>query len=201
MEAAFDIERTRAALAKLLFHQQLAFGAACCERMLPNYETFMREVGWGEVLPLRHALDVVWAACEGRRPREAELRNHVSEVENRIPDSEDFTSLHVASAQDAACAICALLDFLLGGDLDRVVSAAQLSTDSVDLIVQERAGMDPQDPRLEQKILEHPMMQQELVRQRRDLDEAALISVGDRNALGAFRARAASESNLEDWQK
>jgi len=196
MEATFNGKRMLDALSKLQPHQQLVFGAACCERMLANYETFMREAGWGDVEPLRRALDRVWEACEGRRSPEAGLRDLLSQCEKCAPDAEDFTSLYVSSAQDAALAVCALLDFLLDGDLDRLVSVPRLSTDSVDLIVQERENMDPRDPLRERKILGHPLMQQDLVRQKRDVSEAAGISLGDKVAVLGFRSRAQHESNL-----
>src|SRR4029079_8952292 len=165
MEPALNSARTRAALSRLRPHQQLAFAAARCERMLPNYETFMREVGWGDVRPLRSALDSVWLACEDKTSSAADMRALLSECEKSAPDADDFESLYVASAQDAVFAICAVLDFLLDDDLDRLVRAPQLATDPVDLVVQERENMDSADPRLERKILEHPLMQQELQRQ------------------------------------
>jgi hypothetical protein len=196
MEATFNDQQTRKMLSTLQVHQQLAFGAACCERMLPNYEAFMQEAGWGDVSPLRRALDSVWEACEARPRHRRELRDLLSQCEKCAPNSEDFIFLYVSSAQDAAFAICALLDFLLDGDLNRIVSVPQMSTDSVDLIVQERENMDPRDPFRESKILEHPLMQQELVRQRRDIAEASTIEIGDKAGLLTLRSRARSESNL-----
>ncbi len=182
------------ALAKMQPHQQLAFGASCCERMLPNYEMFVREVNWGDVGPLRRALDTVWNACERTYPREAQLRDLLAQCEQCAPDSEDFTSLYTSLAQDAVFAICALIDFLLDRNVDRIVSVGRFSTDSIDLFVQEREEMDPQDPLREQKLLKHPLMQQELARQQRDLAEAINISLGDRVALVSLRARARRES-------
>ena len=177
-------------------HQQLAFGAACCERMLPNYETFMREVSWGDVGPLRRAIDAVWDACRGTRPSEVQLRNMLAQCEQCAPDSEDYTSLYTSPAQDAVFALCSLLDFLLDGDVGHVVNVPRCSIDSVDLVVQEQEHMDPRDPLREQKILEHTLMQQELMRQQRDLAGASDISPGDRGALLALRERARGESNL-----
>ena len=197
MEPAFDNATTRAALSKLQVHQQVAFAAACCERMLPNYATFMREVGWGDPGPLRRALDGLWLACEGKIPSETELRDLLARCETCAPDSDDFESLYVAAAQDAVFAICAVLDFLLDDDLDRLVSAPQLATDSVDLVVQERENMDSADPQLERKILEHPLMQQELQRQKRDLAEVKSLARGDGAALFVLRSRAQHRSSLE----
>lgn len=196
MEAAFNDKRVREAIEPLQDHQQLVFGAACCERMLPNYIAFMRESDWGDELPLRKALDWAWAACEGAHFQNADLRDLLSQAEKCTPDTDCFASLLVSAAQDAVFAICALLDFLLDADLERLMSVPRLSTDSVDLIVQERESMDARDPLREQKILEHPLMQQELVRQKRDLAEARNISATDRTALNAFRTRAQHESNL-----
>ncbi|XYH97778.1 DUF416 family protein [Sorangium sp. So ce1128] len=183
-------------MSNLARHQQLAFGAACCERMLPNYQTFTREVSWGDVVPLREALDTVWVACDSERVADAQSRDMLSKCEECAPSSEGFTSIYTSSAQDAVFAICSLLDFLLDGDVARVVSAARFSIDSVDLVVQEREAMDPRDPLREHKILTHPLMQQELLRQQRDLEEARHIAQGNRAALLAFRTRAQRESNL-----
>lgn len=196
MVAAFSEKRTLEALCKLEPHQQIAFGASCCERMLPNYETFAREVGWRDARPLRNALDVAWDACASQYLPEAVLRELLSRCDDCAPDSADFTSLYTSSAQDAVFAICSLLDFLLEGDVNRIVSIPRFSTDSVDLIVQEREAMDPRDPLRESRILGHPLMQQELARQQRDLEDASRIRRGDRAALLALRARAQGEPNL-----
>lgn len=196
MESTFSEKQTLDALSQMETHQFLAFGAACCERMMPNYNVFVREVGWRDAEPLRNALDAVWAACDGKSFSHVELRKLLSRCEECAPDSDDFTSLYTASAQDAVFAVCCLLDFLLDGDVGRIVSVARSATESVDLIVQEREGMDPSDPLREQKILENLLMQQELVRQRRDLQDVSHISPGDGGALRAFRSRAQREPSL-----
>lgn len=196
MEPAFNDKRTLHALAAMQSHQQLAFGAACCERMLPNYETFTQEVKWRDDGPLRRALDTVWKACEGLLPADPHVGDLLSECEHCAPDSAEFTSLYTSSAQEAAFAVCSLLDFLLDGEVDHIVSVPRYSTDSVDLFVQEREDMDPRDPAREQRILEHPLMQQELGRQRRDLLDSSRVPLDGRVAVLQLRSRAQGESNL-----
>lgn len=73
-----------------------------------------------------------------------------------------------------------------------VVLAARYSTDSLDLLVQEAEGMDPNASNLKASIVASPMMQQELRRQRRDLD-----ALRHGEALGVLRRRARRESILE----
>ncbi|HJK90575.1 MAG TPA: hypothetical protein RMH85_26305 [Polyangiaceae bacterium LLY-WYZ-15_(1-7)] len=72
----------------------------------------------------------------------------------------------------------------------------RFSTDSVDLIVQEQEEMDPRDPKRELRILEHPLMQQELVRQQRDLSEASQLAAGDEEGVLVFRRRSGAEHNM-----
>jgi uncharacterized protein YjaG (DUF416 family) len=196
MEASFDDRRALETLDKLQPHQQLAAGAACCERMLPDYATFMAEACWGNLAQLRTALDAVWEACLRGASTEIDLERSLAHCEKSAPDAEDFSSLYVSSAQDAVFSVCALLDFLRDREPERIVSVLRSSTDSVDLIVQEQEEMDPRDPKREQRILEHPLMQQELIRQRRDLSEAGSLVSGDEDGLLAFRQRAATECNL-----
>lgn len=196
MEAPFNDRRVLEALEKLQAHQQLAAGAACCERMLPNYATFMAEAAWGDLAPLRNALDAIWDACLRGASTEVDIERSLAQCESSAPDAEDFSSLYVSSAQDAAFSVCALLDFLRDRDPERIVSVLRFSTDSVDLIVQEQGEMDPRDPKREQRILEHPLMQHELVRQQRDLSEAGQLVAGDDEGVLVFRRRSGTEHNL-----
>jgi Protein of unknown function (DUF416) len=76
------------------------------------------------------------------------------------------------------------------------VSVGRYSTDSVDFFVQEQEKMLSQDPDLEDKILKHPLMQQELLRQKRDLEELQSLGVSDSEALLGFRMRAQNEHIL-----
>ena len=60
MSTASDVNYLRARLVKLDPDQQLVFGTVCCERLLPNYIAFQKDAGWGDITPVRKALDFVW---------------------------------------------------------------------------------------------------------------------------------------------
>lgn len=166
---AFNGEALMERLIRLDNKRQLAFGAVCCERLLPNYLAFQKNAGWGNIDPIRKALDYVWWSLSNQPPSSQEIKNMIASCESAAPDSEDFDSLYVTSAQDVCFAVCGLLDYLLEGDVGKVVQAATYATDSVDLYVQEIENMAPDDPQLERRILTHRLMQRELAQQEQDL--------------------------------
>lgn len=166
----FNCKTLKERLKKLDRKLQLAFGATCCERLLPNYLAFVKEAGWGDIKPIRHALDLVWLYLEEKTVKSQEVNKMIALCESVAPDSDDFQSLYSTSAQDACFAVCALLDYLIKNDIDRIIQVAIYATDSVDLYVQIIENLDPNSPDLEQKILEHRLMQRELSQQEKDLE-------------------------------
>lgn len=161
------------------FNKALAFGVLCCERLLPNYLAFQQDSGWGDVTHVRNALNCATASIYGQKPVVDEVKSLSVACESEAPNSDDFASVYVTSAQDACFAVCNLLDFLLEADINKIVQVATYATDSVDLYVQEIEGMSPADPSLEQKILMHRLMQRELAQQEDDL--VAIESVDELN--------------------
>jgi hypothetical protein len=141
--------------------QQLAFGASCRERLLPNSSAFQRDTGWGDISPVRRALDFVWSFLYGESIDLDEAEGITAACEAVTPSSDDFESLYVTAAQDACFAVCSLLDCLRQDDVERIVQVATYATDSVDLYVQEVENMAANDPQLERKILAHRLMQRE----------------------------------------
>jgi len=160
-----------------------------------SYRRFAEESGSGDMTPLARALDVLWNASRtGVCPPDTVCRKFVSECEAQAPSSEVHASLFTTSAQEAAFAICSLLDYCIDRNVDQVLLAARYPTDSVDLYVQELEQMSPQDPDLEQRILRHPLMQQELAREHRDL---TAIEINGDEAIDDLYSRRATEAALE----
>lgn len=187
MERAYDAAALRKKLDLMRDQQQLAFGASCCTRLLPNYLAFLNDTGWGDIKPLRESLALVWAFLEGQAYSAETVKQLTALCEVATPDSDDFTSLYVSFAQDACFSICGLLDFLLGSDAGKIVQAATYATDSVDLYVQEIENMDPNSPDLERRILAHPLMQRELQKQRENLESIAQAPILDASFLTQLR--------------
>lgn len=180
---AFDGSALMERLKKLDSKRQLAFGALCCERLLPNYLAFQQDTGWGDIAPVREALDCVWSFLDDQELDTDEIRNAIAFCESSVPNSEEFSSLYVTSAQDACFAVCNILDYLIESNVAKIVQAATYATDTVDLCVQEIESLEPVDPQLEQKILMHHFMQRELRQQEEDLKAIELTPALSREFL------------------
>ncbi len=166
----FNSQALKDQLTKIECKRQLAFGAACCERLVPNYSAFQKDTGWGSIQPIREALNIVWSSLCGYCPNSKDIKQLLASCEAVAPNSDDFKSSYVSFAQDADFAVCGLLDYLLESNIEKISQAAIYATDSVDLYVQEIENMDPNDVKFEHNILTHRFMQRELQRQKDDLD-------------------------------
>lgn len=168
----FDEKELAETLAKLPHWKKIAFAAACCERMIPNYGKFSAETGFGDVSVIRSAIDLAWKWVEtGRQPSQLEiLRNACDE---QAPDTTELRSNFVSSALDAANAAAILLEAIACDDEARPVEVASLARDTVDLLIQFSLDHDPNSPAFEGAILRHELMQRELRQQRADLEVLA----------------------------
>jgi uncharacterized protein len=175
---------------------QLAFAASCAERILPNYEKFCEVTNWGDLSPLRDSLDLIWEACMGKILSLHDIETAMKLCEAVIPDSNDFKSFYSTLAQDAVFSIWNLMDYLKDGNIDSLISGARYTTDSIDLYVQEIENITITDPQREDKILHHPMMQQELARQQRNL-RIVRESVSKHETIKLLRERALQEKAFD----
>lgn len=198
----FDEDRLRESLSGLEPWRQIAFMVLCCERMLPNYERFAAESGFGDVQPLREAVEAAWTWLESDR-KAAGLARLRATVERQAPNTEEFASAFTSAALDAANAVATLLDAVERPDNAAPVEVACLARDTVDIYVQESGNLYPNRPDFEQQIQRHELMQAELLRQHDDLSELERWSgsrVEATRRLGA-KARRSSMGSLAERPK
>ncbi|WP_437777121.1 DUF416 family protein [Sorangium sp. So ce1097] len=169
MMDVFDGSALERSLASLPREALIAFGLSCCERLYPNYVAFKRETGWGEPDALRKGLDLVWGVLEGFGPIHDSVCSAREEVQRAEPDTEDFATILVSSALDAAASVGLILKFIEEGGIEKIVEIASLCRGTVDMFVQDQDSLDPNDLKLEERILKHRLMQLELERQRDDV--------------------------------
>jgi uncharacterized protein YjaG (DUF416 family) len=185
---SFDPISLKHGLDQLTAMRRVVFGAACCERLLPNYAAFAHEVQWGQPEILRAALDYVWHVIDSGNVDRAEINRLVEECDAVIPDTEDFDTSSVSAALDAGSAVVETLRALLDGDSQRIVDVASFCRDTVHMYIQDRDQLDyDSDPLFETKIMQDPLMERELGRQSAVLSELLNTRVFDRAMLNRLR--------------
>jgi uncharacterized protein len=166
----FEIDTLRQMLRQMPRLHRVAFCAATCERLLPNYETFAQEEEWGNSQLLRRALDTVWRCALGSQVSERETSDLANECYAAAPEPGDFTSDFVSAALDAANAIAASLLACSDGNLDRCIEVATCARDTVDMYIQIRDGLKQDDPDFDSRIRGGALMQRELERESAQLN-------------------------------
>jgi len=184
----FDEDRLRQSLSRLDPWKRVAFMALCCERMVPNYDRFTADSGFGDSQVLRHGIDAAWSWLESNRVPD-DLGTVRARVEQQAPDTETFSSPFTSAALDAANVVASVLDAVSQPEGADAVEVASLARDTVDLYVQEIENLDPNDRGLEEAIRRHPLMQAELRRQREDLAYLERWSGARGDAVRQLRAR------------
>ena len=180
MESKFDETSLKVKLKELSREQKILFMLSCCERLYPNYLAFNKKHEWGNPFVLRNTLDFAWTVLErGIGEDKEELKKLLKQCDEITPDTEDFDSIFVSQALDSTVAVASLLEYIISDSNDKIIEVASLARDTVDMYVQELEDMAPNDPNLEKMILEHPLMQQELKRQRQDIELLKDLEVSD----------------------
>src|SRR5688572_8402346 len=155
-------------LGELSNRKQVAFGASCCERLLPNYYAFSVIERSGDFPKLRSILDRVW---KGLVDESASGELHClswDELIQLAPDTEDFSSLFTSLAGDAVSAVASTVRAYLdpANSLDNVVAVIDIMQDTVFqyLAIVNEPDLEPhkEEPLFEEKILALPLMLAEL---------------------------------------
>ncbi len=178
----------RQALNDLSDKGRLAFALSCAERLWPNYLAFKREAGWGDPVALRRALDLAWASLDGAEPSASSIALARKQVREAEPETEDFDTILVSSALDAAASAGLVLQVLEAADPAAVVEIASLCRDTVAMFVQDREHIAAAAANLEDQIYDHRLMQAEMQRQHDDLAELASFS-GTQREVAELRAK------------
>jgi uncharacterized protein len=187
MEPRYDRHEVQRCLNKMAYESTYAFGLSCAERLWGNYKQFSTETKWGDASRLRFILDNLWLFLGGQVSGE-DISRYREECESLMPETEDFQTILVSSALDAASAALLLIDSLPDQDRASIGDISSLCIDTVDMFIQEELDLQPSDPVLETRILEHELMQRELTVQRLDLNQLLVEPISQEN-ISVYRSR------------
>jgi hypothetical protein len=177
---------------------RVAFALLCAGRLLPTYSLFHGATGRGDPGEVQRLWERAWHDLTGAPMSAAEVAAFIVKAELLVPSEDDgYDEETQPYAEDAASALAYALRARANGDPREAAWAGQCLYEAADHFAGQRISGQPATPTYESEALTHPVVQQELGRQHRDLLELlALPAGGDRvHRLAEMRARSEHEAN------
>lgn len=172
--------------------RKVAFAAACAERQLPGYVAFSKTTGRGDPDALRAILERVWRDVMGERMADEELAVVLDRCTSLIPQEDEGPWVtEQAYAEDAASAVVYALRARKAGESQEAAYAARVAYEALDHHVINRLGIE-----VDAEVLAHPIVQEELARQQRDLDELHTFGGDPAEVIARLRDRARAEAAI-----
>ena len=162
----FNREKLQQKLLSLSDWKKVAFGLSICERLYPNYVAFAEETGCGSASEMRSYIDMVRDSLRNDAPI-VDAESAEKKSLTFAPDTEDFSSYYTSVALDTAVSVATLIAYQNDHEMDKLVDIAEAAYDTVSLFLSQ---VDCPYEIDEQWILTHPMMQNELEKQREELE-------------------------------
>jgi uncharacterized protein YjaG (DUF416 family) len=175
---------------------KVLFAATVAERLFPAYLNYSRQTGRGNPKALSAVLQRLWLDLEGHRMDMAQLQENLDSVMRLMPREDDNSWIpEQAWAEDAAAAIAYALRCRENGRSVESAWAARRAYEALDHMVITKMGIDTNRSGAGEEVLSSSLIQAELSRQQRDLDE---LLAGDLQDIGSvarrMRQRARAES-------
>jgi hypothetical protein len=172
----FDKGRLATQVVRLSRRLRVAFAAACAQRLYLPYAPYEERVGPGEAGELSGLLDELWSKCESNESAVEWAEQSVRRLEEIIPPDDDVRWLlpgH-SEARHFSVAVLYAIESCRRGDVDTPVAAADYAFGVPWSIVVNRERVDLNLPESEAAVLGHLLVQAELGRQDRDMQELLL---------------------------
>jgi uncharacterized protein YjaG (DUF416 family) len=173
-------------LSKLPPVARATFAAACAERMLALYRWFHERTGRGDPVVLEGALAALWTDLVGGDSTGLEAQQNVAE--ELVPYEDDSWVDECAFAQHAAAAVAYAIRCRLTSEEQEAGWAARQVYEALDLWVTTRDDVDVNAAGVEDRITADPLIQAELARQQREIEQLREAS-DDQMAALASRIR------------
>jgi uncharacterized protein YjaG (DUF416 family) len=194
----FDEAELIAKLKRLPVSFRAIFATACAERLMPTYRLFHSESGDGDPVAMSRALEDQWCNPVLPEVHKEVYEQQLEKIMGLIPqDDEIGASLteKATYAQESGMSLAYALSARLTGEPQEAAWAARVAYEALDNFIINREDIDTNKPGGEQKVISHPIVQTELGRQQRDLDELLDSSSQDVQEISfRFRDRARAEA-------
>lgn len=177
---------------------RVTFAAACAERLFSAYVEFLGLARQGEAETIARSLARLWEDVAGEPMTGDEVQANINACVALISRDDDMNlDAKAAYAEDAISSVVYALTCRQNGDSQEATWSAQCACASVDYFTTSREKFVPNPVSDPSRVFAHPLMQAELARQRRDVDELLRVADEDvRQVAARFRDRAKAESKV-----
>jgi uncharacterized protein YjaG (DUF416 family) len=166
----YSEERLIGELERLRVQFRVVYAAACAERLFPAYERYLEQAGRKLDHNLKGLLEKLWLDISGEAMSDSEIDDGIDKCMTEIQDINDSEWIDEA-AEGAASSLCYALRCRKSGEAQEAAWATQPLYDTLDHFVINEENIDINQPVAEGKVQAHPVIQAELGRQQRDLEE------------------------------
>ena len=193
---SFNEESLTTELDRIAVPLRVVFAAAIAERLLPAYVSFSHKTGRGNPNILTEILERLWRDIQGTQMDPEELQQNIDLSMKLIPQEDDIPwILDQAWAEDAVAAVTYALRSRQNGKSQESAWVARRAYEALDHFVIAHEDIDPSIVGAEERVLSNPLIQDELMRQQRDLRELDAVDLQDESTLAQkIRQRAKAES-------
>lgn len=199
----FNKEKLKTQLEQLPFDAQLIFGLACAQRQMASYNKFHHETGLGNYDEISILISEYWDRVIEGKIHSITTDKQLERCMELIPNSEEVNSTMTPYAEDAGASLAYVIRAMVSGDNENLIWAAMRGYEAVDHYVVNEINADYNKPGIEEEILAHPLVQTELNRQERDLNELVGLQADKsptKQAYKRIQARACNESSLPSME-
>lgn len=181
-------------LEKLPPLHRLAFVASICERLVPNYNAFVKENGCGNPIILRIALDEAWKIIQGESANAEIIHRFIRDCE-ALPPDEDDDGEYMYEASMTCTAIRYLLLACLEPTVQNVAKIANLAanllfeTIVIKLEIANNLDWDNNKPLDEQlkDVSNYHFWTKEAAKQNSDFQKLKEVKTLNQNFIESFR--------------
>jgi hypothetical protein len=190
----FDFAQLIEQLREVVPEARAIFAAACAERLLPAYIAYEAAISKMGAAALRRALSQLWEDLSGSTVQVADIEEAAAQCLGLGPGEEDpGDELQKSLAADSAAAVVFALRCRRTGAADEAAKCANRAYEArYQFLTYDETG---RVAITDSEAVAHPVIQAELGRQARDLDELRAVGKGDLpEAAKRCRERAVREA-------
>ena len=175
------------------------FAIACATRLLPGYLDFCRDTGLGDPIWMSEIVDRVWRGLKGSEISVVDLHEEILYCEQLVPgEDQDFGSSLQERADDAAAAVTYALRCRQDGSEESAAWASRRAIETLDRALADgnfaEYALDDED-----RLQSRSLIQAELRRQKRDIDELLMTTDDELPALISIAEPRAKAEAVGFW--